>query len=79
MTWGAQFRTPSIFAIPEHVIGVSEEVLQKNRDRLVNCMNKHHLLIVSLYPMTYYLNILKQHQSLEQYAEHGEVNHDLIK
>ena len=58
------------------MIGVSEEELKRDRDRLINFVKENP------YPdykfIEYYL-ILKQKQPLEQYAEYGEINGDLMK
>ena len=36
------------------MIGVSEEELQRDRERLLNFIKETHVLIISLYPMTCY-------------------------
>ena len=58
------------------MIGVSEEELNRDRERLINFIKENP------YPnfkfIEYHL-ILEQKQSSEQNAEYGEINHDLMK
>ena len=58
------------------MLGVSEEELKRDRERLM------HFIKENPYPDYRFIDydlILKQKQSLEQYAEYGEINHDLMK
>ena len=58
------------------MIGVSEEELKRDRERLMNFIKK------KTYPDYNFIEydlLLKQKQSLEQYAEYGEINHDLME
>ena len=58
------------------MIGVSEEELKRDRERLMNFIKENPY---PDYNFIEYDLLLKQKQSLEQYAEYGEINHDLMK
>ena len=58
------------------MIGVSEEELKRDRERLMNFIKENPY---PDYNFVEYDLLLKQKQSLEQYAEYGEINHDLMK
>ena len=58
------------------MIGVSEEELQRDRERLLNFIKENP------YPDYKFVSndlLLNQEKSLDQYAEYGEINHDLLK
>ena len=58
------------------MIGVSEEELKRYRERLLNFIKE------SPYPDYKFVSndlLIKQEKSLEQYAEYGEIHHDLSK
>ena len=58
------------------MLGVSEEELKRDRERLLNFIKENPY---PDYKFIEYDLLLKQKQSLEQYAEYGEINHDLTK
>ena len=58
------------------MIKVSEEKLKRDRERLMNVIKENPY---PDYNFIKYDLLLKQKQSLEQYAEYGEINHDLMK
>ena len=58
------------------MLGVSEEELKRDRERLMNFIKENPY---PDYKFIKYDLLLKQEQSLEQYAEYGEINHDLMK
>ena len=58
------------------MIGVSEEELQRDRERLMTFIEENP------YPDYNFVSndlLLKQDKSLPQYTEYGEINHDLMK
>ena len=58
------------------MIGVSEEELKRDRERLLNFIKENP------YPDYKFVSndlLLKQEKSLPQYAEYGEIDHDLMK
>ena len=58
------------------MIGVSEEELRRDRERLMHFKKENPY---TDYKFIEYDLILKQEQLLEQYAEYGEINHDPMK
>ena len=58
------------------MIGVSEEELKRDREKFMNFIKE---IFYPNYKFIEYDLLLKQKQSLEQYAEYGEINHDLMK
>ena len=58
------------------MIGVSEEELKRDREKITNFIKENPY---PDYKFIEYDLLLKQEQSLEQYAEYGEINHDLMK
>ena len=58
------------------MIGVSEEELKRDREKFMNFIKD---FFYPNYKFIEYDLLLKQKQSLEQYAEYGEINHDLMK
>ena len=58
------------------MIGVSEEELKRDRENIINFIKENPY---PDYKFIEYDLILKQKQFLEQYAEYGEINHDLME